>query len=58
MNDPYKRYQCTYCGFVYDEAVGHPESGIPPGTRWQDIPDEWVCPDCGNGKSSFEMEEI
>lgn len=53
-----KRYVCIFCGFVYDEALGHPESGIAPGTRWADVPDDWICPDCGNKKSAFVMEEI
>lgn len=55
---PYRRLMCTFCGFVYDEALGHPESGLAPGTRWEDVPDDWVCPDCGNTKSVFEMEEV
>jgi len=51
-------YQCIVCGFVYDEAVGMPEEGIPAGTRWADIPADWICPDCGAAKSDFEMVEI
>lgn len=58
MSANFKRYQCQICGFVYDEALGHPESGLAPGTRWSDVPPSWVCPDCGNPKSAFEMEEI
>ena len=42
------------CGFIYDEA-GLPEEGIAPGTRWEDIPDDWQCPECGVGKDDFEM---
>lgn len=53
-----KTWICLYCGFVYDEARGRPEEGIPPGTRWADVPDDWTCPDCGNDKSAFLMEEI
>ncbi len=45
------------CGFVYDEALGSPDEGISAGTRWLEIPDEWVCPDCGTPKSSFQMAE-
>ncbi len=45
------------CGFIYDEALGLPEEGIPAGTRWEDIPADWVCPDCGVGKIDFEMIE-
>ena len=48
------QWQCTVCGYVYDEAEGDPENGIAPGTRWQDLPDDWVCPDCGEAKDAFE----
>jgi rubredoxin len=54
----FKRYICVICGFVYDEAKGLPEEGFPPGTRWDDIPLNWVCPDCGASKADFEMVEI
>jgi len=50
-----KTYQCLICGFIYEEAKGCPEEGIPPGTRWEDIPDNWCCPHCGVGKGDFEM---
>ncbi len=53
-----KRWECQICGFVYDEAEGLPEESIAPGTRWGDIPDDWVCPDCGAAKSEFEMIEL
>ncbi|MFI4974715.1 MAG: rubredoxin [Caulobacterales bacterium] len=53
--EPYKTYQCGTCGYIYDEAEGLPEEGIPPGTRWADIPDNWVCPDCGMAKAQFDM---
>lgn len=53
-----KKYACVVCGFVYDEALGDPEHGIAPGTRWQDIPDTWSCPDCGVAKADFEMVEV
>ncbi len=55
---PFKRYRCLYCNFEYDEATGLPDEGIPPGTRWADIPDDWYCPQCGAEKSDFEMVEI
>ena len=48
-------YQCLVCGWIYDEAAGCPEEGIAPGTRWEDIPDDWCCPHCGVGKGDFEM---
>jgi rubredoxin len=53
-----KKWQCIVCGFIYDEEQGLPEEGIAPGTPWQDIPDDWMCPDCGVGKEDFEMVEI
>lgn len=56
MSD-YKTWLCTTCGFIYDEAEGLPDEGIAPGTRWGDIPDDWVCPLCGTAKSEFEMIE-
>ena len=48
-----KQYVCTICGFTYDEAKGIPEAGIAPGTRWADLPEDWVCPLCGARKSDF-----
>ncbi len=53
-----KKWQCLVCGWIYDEAMGWPEDGIEPGTKWEDIPDDWTCPDCGVGKEDFEMLEI
>jgi len=53
-----KTYMCLICGYVYDEKRGDPEAGIPPGTRWDDIPLSWRCPDCGAGKEDFEMIEV
>ena len=57
MNDstPYRTWMCVVCGFVYDEAVGLPEEGIEAGTRWEDIDENWVCPDCGVTKADFEL---
>lgn len=51
----YRSWMCVVCGFIYDEAEGLPEEGIAPGTRWEDIPDAWTCPDCGVTKDDFEM---
>ncbi len=48
-----KRYICDICGLIYDEKLGLPDEGIPPGTRLEDIPDDWVCPDCGATKDAF-----
>ena len=53
-----KKYECVVCGFIYDEAVGLPEEGLAAGTRWDDIPADWLCPDCGVCKSDFTMREI
>lgn len=53
-----KNYQCETCGFIYSEAVGLPFEGIEPGTRWEDIPEDWMCPDCGMAKSDFQMVEL
>jgi len=53
-----KAWQCIVCGYVYDESVGDPEHGIAPGTRWEDVPENWECPDCGVSKMDFEMVEV
>jgi len=58
VSAPLKRLMCMGCGFSYDEALGLPEHGLAPGTRWEDVPDDWVCPDCGTPKSGFEMVVI
>ena len=50
------KYGCTVCGFVYDEAAGHPDSGVAPGTKWEDVPEDFTCPLCGVGKDMFEAE--
>ena len=49
-----RQWACVYCGYVYDEAKGSPETGIAPGTRWEDVPDNWCCPMCSARKSDFE----
>ena len=46
------------CAFIYHEEEGWPEDGIAAGTKWEDIPDDWECPDCGARKEDFDMEEI
>lgn len=51
-----KKYVCTVCGYVYDPEVGDPDNGIAPGTSFEELPDDWVCPVCGVGKDSFEEE--
>ena len=57
MTENYKKWRCTSCGFIYDEAKGLPEQGIPPGTKFDDLPDEWTCPDCDVSKSEFDIVE-
>ncbi len=53
-----KKYRCVVCGYVYDPALGDPDGGIAPGTPFEQIPDDWVCPVCGASKDDFEpMEE-
>lgn len=56
---PVGRWQCTACGYIYDEHAGDPYGGLPVGTRFAEIPDTWFCPDCGLGrKSSFELIDL
>jgi rubredoxin len=50
------KYVCSVCGYIYDEAAGIPEAGIAPGTKWDDLPDDWVCPICGAAKTEFEKQ--
>ena len=54
----YRTYMCLICGFIYDEENGLPDHGIPAGTRWEEVPINWTCPDCGARKTEFEMVEI
>ncbi|MDR3074058.1 MAG: rubredoxin [Deltaproteobacteria bacterium] len=51
-----KKQVCTLCGYVYDPAEGDPDSGIKPGTPWENVPEDYVCPVCGAGKGDFEPE--
>lgn len=53
-----RKWQCLVCSFIYEEALGLPDDGIAAGTSWDDIPDDWACPECGVGKEDFEMIEI
>ena len=48
------KWECLVCGYIYDPAVGDPDGDIAPGTKFEDIPDDWVCPECGAGKDMFE----
>jgi rubredoxin len=51
-----QKYVCTVCSYIYDPEEGDPDSGIEPGTPFEEIPDDWVCPVCGATKSDFEPE--
>ena len=53
--EPYRKWMCVICGFIYDEAAGRPEDGIVPGTRWEDVPLTWTSPYWGATKVEFEM---
>lgn len=51
------KYVCEVCGYVYDEELGDPDNGIAPGTTWDELPEDFVCPLCGVGKEEFAAEE-
>ena len=51
-----KKYICP-CGYIYDPEKGDPEHGVAPGTKWEDIPEDWLCPTCGIGKDMFVEDE-
>lgn len=51
-----EKYVCSICGYVYDPENGDPDNGVNPGTKFEDIPDDWNCPVCGADKSDFEKE--
>lgn len=50
------KYICDVCGYEYDETIGDPDNGVAPGTSWEDVPEDWVCPLCGVGKDDFSAE--
>ena len=52
-----KKYVCDVCGYIYDEAAGDPDNGIEVGTKWEDVPEDFVCPLCGVGKDQFSETE-
>ena len=52
-----KKYECGPCGYVYDPEIGDPNTGIPAGTAFEDLPEDWVCPICELGKEVFEEVE-
>lgn len=49
-----KKYECVVCGYIYEEELGDADGGIAPGTKWEDLPEDWVCPVCGVDKDNFE----
>ena len=51
------KYVCNVCGYIYDEAAGDPDSGIAPGTKWEELPDDFTCPLCSVGKDDFTAQE-
>lgn len=57
MSEPYRKYLCQVCGYIYDEAKGDPDGGLEPGTRFEDIPDDWTCPLCGVSKADMVLLE-
>lgn len=52
-----EKWKCLVCGYIYDPEKGDPENGVDPGTAFADLPDDWVCPDCGAPKDEFEKME-
>lgn len=56
MNQPaWRKFACMFCGHVYNEEKGDPKNNVKPGTRWEDVPDSWFCPQCGATKADFEQ---
>jgi len=49
-----EKWQCSICNYIYDPVIGDPSAGVAPGTAFEDLPDDWVCPECGADKGSFE----
>jgi rubredoxin len=49
-----EKWECLVCGYIYDQARGDPDNGVAPGTKFEDIPDSWVCPECGVTKDNFK----
>ena len=53
-----RTWMCLICGWIYDEELGDPEHGLAPGTRWEDVPDDWKCPECDGTKADFQMAQL
>jgi rubredoxin len=51
----FRKYKCKTCGHIYDEQLGDPKNGVAPGTRWEDVPEDWGCPRCGAVKAMFTL---
>lgn len=51
-----EKWRCKVCDWIYDPATGDPDNGVAPGTAWEAVPEDWVCPICGAGKDEFEKE--
>jgi rubredoxin len=49
-----QKWECSVCGYIYDPEVGDPDSGIEPGTSFENLPADWICPDCGASKEEFD----
>jgi len=49
-----QKFECTVCSYIYDPELGDPDNGVAPGTVWEDVPEDWMCPECGVGKEDFE----
>ncbi len=52
------KYECEACSYIYDPEEGDPDEGVPPDTDFEDLPDDWVCPECGVGKEYFHLIEV
>ena len=52
-----QKWECEPCGYIYDPEAGDPDAGVAPGTPWNEVPDDWVCPLCGVGKDMFKLVE-
>lgn len=52
-----QKYVCLVCGYIYDPETGDPDNDVEVGTKWENVPEDWVCPECGAGKDQFELEE-
>ena len=52
-----KKFECMVCGYIYEEELGDPDNGVAAGTKWDDVPEDWLCPVCGVGKDEFNEVE-